>query len=189
MSPHHTLFASRPRRRRPTLLLILGLVLGLAAPTVVAAPASAGPGVLSAHCSTSGFFEPNPVDPSIGTTWTLIGARSNEAFTYRYWMAQQPPSGSSILYYRYSLVAKCNSGNFLISSTTLTTTGASGTAYCTSSTDITPPASAVTYRYVGQRWVRTQGITPTATIRYWHVERFSYVSLTWTYDSSYVVRC
>ncbi|MFG2007757.1 hypothetical protein ACGFNF_01615 [Micromonospora sp. NPDC048868] len=185
MSPRQVPLASRPRRRPPALLLILGLVLGLAAPTVVAAPASAGPG--DAFCSTNGFFEPNPANPSIGTTWTFIGSRSNGSFTYRYWMAQQP-SGSSILYYRNSLVVKCN-GTALVLSTTLATTGASGTAHCTSSADMTPPASSVTERYVGQRWVPTQGTTPTATIRYWHREWFSYATLTWNYSSSYVVRC
>lgn len=185
MSPYQILSAFRPRRRPPALLLLLGLVLGLAASTAVAAPASAGPGGL--FCSSSGFFEPNPANPSIGTTWTWIGSRINGSFTYRYWMAQQP-SGSSILYYRDSLVAKC-SGVALVSGTPLTTTGASGTAYCTSSADMTPPLSSVTERYVGQRWVPTQGTTPTATIRYWHLEWFSYATLTWNYSSSYVVRC
>ncbi|MFI6822558.1 hypothetical protein ACIBJE_16625 [Micromonospora sp. NPDC050187] len=188
MSPQ-VLFASRPRRRPPTLLLILGLVLGLAVPTLVAAPASAGPGVLSSpFCSSNGFYEPNPANPSIGTTWTFIGSRSNEGLTYRYWMAQQP-SGSSVLYYRNSLVATCNWANGLVSSTTLTATGASGTPQCTSSSDITSPISSVTERYVGQRWVPTQGITPTATFRYWHWEWYSYVTLTWKYSSSHVVRC
>ncbi|WP_428964773.1 hypothetical protein [Micromonospora fluostatini] len=193
MSPHHTLFTSRPRRRPPALLLILGLLLGLAAPTVTAAPASAGPSVLTLpFCTSSAFFEPDPIVGPVttGTTWTFIGARSNGPFTYRYWMAQRPSGGSSILYYRNSLVAECNSANLLVSSTELTTNSASASSiYCTRYTDISSPVMASTERYVGQRWVPTTGLTPTATIRYWHGEWYSLTSLTWNYSYSYVVRC
>ncbi|MCX4473592.1 hypothetical protein OOK41_25345 [Micromonospora sp. NBC_01655] len=183
MSP----FASRPRRR-PALLLILGLVLGLAAPTVVAAPASAGPSALARpFCTSSGFFEPNPADPSIATTYTLIGIRNNEGFAYRYWMVQAGTSSKP--YYQSSLVAKCN-GVSLVSSTTLTTTSASGTIHCTSSSDISSPFQVYTERYVGQRQVPTQGgVFPTAMIRYWHREQLPLGTAIWIYHSSYVVRC
>ncbi|MFF3853384.1 hypothetical protein [Micromonospora sp. NPDC002575] len=187
MSPHHTLFASRSRRRPPALLLLLGLILGLAAPTAVAAPASAGPVVLAgSFCTSSGWFEPNPANPSIGTTYTLVGARTTEGFAYRYWMVQAGSSSSQL--YQYSVLAKCN-GIFLVSSTELTTTTASGTIYCTRYTDISSPASLVTERYVGERGVPGSGLVLPSTIRYWHGETLPFGTAIWLYHSSYVVRC
>ncbi|WDZ84281.1 hypothetical protein [Micromonospora cathayae] len=185
MSPHQVLSASRPHRRPPALLLVLGLVLGLVVPTVAATPAHAGPVVQTPpYCTSSAFYAPNPANPLIGTNWTLIGSRSNSGHSYRYWMAQE--ATGSVLYYQSSLVAQCSASD-LVSSTTLTATAASGTAYCTSFSDLT--SSSVVERYVGQRWVPTRGITPTATFRYWHREWFSYATLTYVYDSSYVARC
>lgn len=187
MSPHHALLASRSRRRPSALLLLLGLILGLAAPTAVAAPASAGPDALARpFCTSSGFFEPNPANPSIGTTYTLIGARTTEGFAYRYWMVQAGTSSSQT--YQYSLLAKCN-GLVLVSSTELETTTASGTIHCTRSTDISSPYTVYTERYVGQRGVPGSGLVLPSTIRYWHRETLPFGTAIWLYHSSYVVRC
>ncbi|GIJ23594.1 hypothetical protein [Micromonospora lutea] len=188
MSVDHVPITSRPRRPS-ALLLVLGLVVGLVAATALISPAKARTVTpLSAEplCATVGFSQPPGISNPLALTWSHIGNRTNGGVTYRYWMVQEL-HGSTLLY-RNSYVARC-SGVTLLSSATIPTSSAFGTPSCTSSGDYSPPTSASTERYVGQRASRESSFIANLTFRYWHRERLSIVTLTWVYDSSFVARC
>ncbi|MFB6392291.1 hypothetical protein [Polymorphospora lycopeni] len=175
--------------RLRTVLLALGLALGLAAPTLVATPASAQPTTQARDplCWADGFSEPPGIGRPLALTWSRIGNRSNGGYTYRYWMVQEV-SATSNLYYQRSLVARC-SGDSLVSTTTITATDGTGTQACTSPGDIHLPVGS-TERFVGQRvaYVRSS-LVFTYTFRYWHREALSIATLQWFYQSSGVVMC
>ncbi|MCX4473803.1 hypothetical protein C5N14_06700 [Micromonospora sp. MW-13] len=186
MSPNHA--PPTFRRRRPsTLLLVLSLMLGLAAPTALTTPASARPTPQAADplCYASGFSQPPDISRPLALTWSHVGSRSNGSYTYRYWMVQEL-SGST-WYYRNSYVASC-SGDSLLSSTEIPTTDGFGTAACTSTAD-RYPAESEAERFVGQRTSWQRPYLAILTFRYWHQEWFSYATLRWAYGSSYAVRC
>lgn len=189
MAADRTLPTPQGHRLR-AMVLALGLVLGLAAPTLVATPASAQPTAQARDplCWADGFSEPPGIGRPVALTWSRIGNRSNSGYTYRYWMVQEVSSASN-LYYQRSLVARC-SGDSLVSTATITATSGSGTAACTSAGDIHLPVGS-TERFVGQRvsaYVQSPFVF-TYTFRYWHRETLSIATLQWVYQSSGVVRC
>lgn len=174
---------SFPHRRRPLLLLLLGLLLGVVAPATVAAPASALPRAQGAdpHCSADGFsLNVSPVPQA----WTHVGTRSLGAYAYRHWMVQE--YRGSTLPYLTSYVAKC-SGTTLVSRTPLTTEPGRGTTACTSYTDINPPLAIYNHRYVGQRGSTAYGYISTVTFRYW--QQVLNGGIVVTEPTSYVVMC
>ncbi|MBY8870844.1 hypothetical protein K7640_03170 [Micromonospora sp. PLK6-60] len=176
------------RRRRPSaLLLALGLLLGLAVPTALTAPASARSAALAGDplCVTNGYSIPPGVGHPVAVTWSNVGARTTAGYDYRYWMKQELTG--STWYYASSLVAKC-SGGTLISSATIPTTDGFGTVACTSSVDRFPTTSDAE-RYVGQAVSWDRAYLYRITFRYWQREWYSVATLRWTYGSSFVVRC
>ncbi|MGW1057810.1 hypothetical protein [Micromonospora rubida] len=189
MSPNHAP-PTFHRRRPSTLLLILSLALGLVAPTVVTAPASAQPAPQAADplCWAGGWSDvPGPGRP-YPLAWGNVGSRSFGGYTYRYWMVEEVRATS---YYHSSYVAKC-SGDLLISNTWINPTDGSGTAACTSTGDIIV-GPLVSDRYVAQRnarYVHTNGggvppLVITYAFRYW----LRVVSTGSTPPSGYGVRC
>jgi hypothetical protein len=175
---------SRNVRPRPsTLLLLLGLMLGLTAPVALPTPASARSAALDEDplCYTSGWSVPPGINNPLPVTWSHIGTRSNGGFAYRYWMKTE--NG----YYVSSLVAKC-SGRSLVSTTAITPTSGSGTPACTSSADRYPTGSDAE-RYVGQAAAWERGYVYRPTFRYWHREWLLVATPGWSYRSSFVVRC
>lgn len=168
-----------PHRRRPTLLLLLGLALGLVVPALVAAPASARPGAQNSNslCYSDGFSLVQPAPQ----TWTHVGTRSLNGYAYRHWMVQEY-QGS----YLASYVAKC-SGTSLISTTSLTAEGGHGTTACTSYTDINPPFAIYAHRYAGQRTSYVAGLIAPVTFRYW--QKVQNGGIVVPEPTSYVVRC
>lgn len=187
MSTDHALPTSR--RRRLAWTTTLGLVLGLGAPTLATGPASAQPVPQARHpyCYAAGFSEPPGVRP-YATTWSHVGSRTTNGYTYRYWMVERV--GSSALYYDSSFVATCSGDSLVSTSVTMTPTNAAGTPKCTSTGDLTV-GTGVRERFTGQRVSRAGSpVVLTVTFRYWHREaQYVDTGLQWNYQSSSVVMC